>query len=284
MLGVSRLEVRNTLVRYAEAGKPRLHLLTSEANLHLQHVSGVFMAVGLGTAKALWSSDDEPMPDGFYVGNGLVTVGLRKAGYLYGGVVRHGAGIKVGAGVSPWTSKVDDGAAHLRELNVVSDYLPFRTFLFAHDRPIVSSIEGRLELIGCQAPFIRVRFDQITWRPTVDGQSRGTRDPVWVFPSSIAVGGYAWESVFLEVSAALELRTDRLEDPDLVREPTQDFGFSNTWSSRFRLYLEYEPVWLDYRAHLGAIVEAMPGSRNGWQFGLTLAFDVFGDQPGRSFE
>lgn len=282
ILGVSRAETRLAAVFYGFDAEPDMYLALAQAHAHLQHDSGVFVAFGLPLVKALRPTDTLTTAPKHYWGNLVATLGYRRAAHWMGGAIRHGYGVKLGIGTSPWSNFAEEGEPHLRDLNRLADRLPFRTELMAHDRPLIAGAEWRAELIGCQGPFLRLRGDVVTWHPSYAMREHSDIDAVWVVPLTAAAGGYLLPALFMEVSVGLELRTDGTPPPG-----AEPFEFSAARVRRIGLYGEVQPVVVNrlHRFRIGAYGEVVWGGPPGVSVGVLLGYDLFGEyHHGDSFE
>ena len=144
---------------------------------HAAAPSGVFFTGAVGVERA----DD----DRFRLSNTQAFVGYRHASYLLGTAFRVGTAIRIGGGGDP-TSGSDAASVARRESLAALSLL--REAMFGFDRPVIGTLEARIEMVGCHAPFVDLRVDAATWRPSDDAATRYPR--VFLLPISAAVGGF----------------------------------------------------------------------------------------------
>jgi hypothetical protein len=266
-LGGSRVEIRG-----AHVNLQRLSARTVRGHMHVQHRGGFFGAIGVGAADVVRLADERAgidSRDRWYLGNVLGVIGYRSSRNFLGDTLRHGLSLKLGIGTSPWSSEGDEGAEHIAELNAIADRQPFATAVFAHDRPVLTGAETRVELIGCRGPYVRARADVIGWRPTISGIPRNASGASWAFPMSVASGGYMYSWMLVEFQAGIEPRHAGAGR----RGEAYDFALSRTL--RLGFFMDLQPSRATYW-HLAVFADLFPRRTAGWQAGVALAVDFEG--------
>ena len=132
----------------------------------------------------------------------------------------------------------------------------FRAPLFGFDRPLILTLEGRIEIIGCHAPFVDLRIDGATWQTQVAGSSARVYD----LPIEIAFGGYFLPRWAAYLAIGVELRS-----PD----STLLYGYLVHTNVGIETQLAHHTWRLG--AHAGAITGA---NATGFDAGLTLSWEL----------
>ncbi|MBA3458602.1 MAG: hypothetical protein H0T46_01465 [Deltaproteobacteria bacterium] len=232
-------------------------LVTNRLIVHLNHTSGVTITGSYSTAHVRHITDNF-----FHAGNVQVYVGYRYTGYVLGDTIRQGLSLRVGGG-SPFladsNARDPEDQAQVEERNLTAALLPFEGQTFGFDRPVTTSAEWRMELIGCHAPFLHLRADLTYWRGQhVSGPSDPVEHPrMWEIPMSVSVGGFASPDWGFALAAGLEWRTpgDEWQGRSLVTRLSTTVEW-RAFPGRFHFVLH------------GTIYT---GDLTGWTAGLTLA-------------
>lgn len=183
-----------------------------------------------------------------HLGNLTLFGGYRHTGYLLGPLFRTGIAIRI-AGGGPLTERNAATLVGQREQVAISS--PFRAMSFGIEVPFTASLEYRIEVVGCRAPFADLRIDLSRWR--VDGSTPSVVDA----PIELAVGAYPAEPVALFAAVGEELRSSALRYTHLTR---------------ITLGAELHLGDLKH-VRLGARLSAITGSNvGGVELGVTLAW------------
>lgn len=143
-----------------------------------------------------------------HLGNLTLFGGYRHTGYLLGPLFRTGFAIRI-AGGGPLTERNAGTLVAQREQVAISS--PLRAASFGVEVPFTVSLEYRIEVVGCRAPFVDLRIDLSRWR--VDGSAPSVVDA----PIELAVGAYPAEPVALFAAVGEELRSSALLYTHLTR-------------------------------------------------------------------
>jgi hypothetical protein len=192
-----------------------------------------------------------------HLGDLTLFVGYRHTGYLLEPLFRTGFAIRIGGG-GPATARNAASFAGQREEVAITS--PFRSASFGIEAPVTASLEYRIEVIGCRAPFADLRIDLSRWR--VDGQPQSIVD----VPIELALGAYPWEPVALFAAVGEELRSSELRFTRLTR---------------ITLGAEWH-LGDSKHVRIGGRASAVTGnSVGGVEIGMTLTWII---PPGRGFE
>lgn len=163
--------------------------------------TGVLAMVTWGAGGAL--SRNSPDSSYAHVGNLQAYVGYRSTSYWLRPAFRRGWAFRVGGG-SAFAGNLQQLVNERQHMAVIA---PFHTQLFGFDRPLSATLEYRIEMIGCHAPFLHARIDGETWQAQSGG---GTAYPrVFVVPMSLAGGGYIYPWLTLYGQFGIEFRSPR---------------------------------------------------------------------------
>lgn len=132
-----------------------------------------------------------------HLGDLTLSAGYRHTGYMFGPMFRSGFAIRL-AGGGPLTARTAASFAGQREQ--VARLSPFRGANFGTEAPFTATLEYRIEMIGCRAPFVDLRVDLSRWQP--GGGERAVVD----VPIEVAIGAYPWEMFALYMAIGEELR------------------------------------------------------------------------------
>ncbi|TMQ07595.1 MAG: hypothetical protein E6J90_19550 [Deltaproteobacteria bacterium] len=212
-LGPSRLTLSGRAASLSAADGDPLrrsldgHLLAGRAVLALN-----FNGPSLMFAYA-YGAHDGTQATGRTLGTLMTYVGFRRTGLVLGDALRVGSSLRIGMGSSPSISVGKDGSSpdgeHAETLARAS---PFESEAFAFDRPVVVSLESRIEVVGCYAPFLALRADVVEWREGFD-MPRSRNASLWALPLRLTVGGFVTKpsmQVALALEAGFELRSSAL--------------------------------------------------------------------------
>jgi hypothetical protein len=140
-------------------------------------------------------------------GNASVFVGYRHVTTWFDDALRSGASVRFGIGDSP------AGIGRQSDtVNTLAVTMPFGARYFGFGRTVTGTLEGRLELVGCYAPFIHLRLETTEWRLDPIGTSHNAHNKqpmALVVPLSLSVGGYVTPRIGIATEFAVELRTPR---------------------------------------------------------------------------
>jgi hypothetical protein len=207
LLGPTRaaFELWGSAIRPENAPPPILHELGGRLVLQGNLTSGPMF----GAVYAGYLVPDEVRGGAdFHLGNLTLFGGYRHTGYLLEPLFRTGVAIRI-AGGGPLTARNAASFAGQREQVAISS--PFRGASFGIEVPFTTTLEYRIEIVGCRAPFADLRIDLSRWR--VDG---GTPSVIDV-PIELALGAYPWEPIALFAAVGEELRSSALRYPHLTR-------------------------------------------------------------------
>lgn len=143
-----------------------------------------------------------------HLGDLTLFVGYRHTGYLLEPLFRTGFAIRVGGG-GPVTARNSASFAGQRQEVAITS--PFRSASFGIETPFTASLEYRIEVVGCRAPFADLRVDLSRWR--VDDHPQSVVDA----PIELALGAYPWEPIALFAAVGEELRSSALRFTRLTR-------------------------------------------------------------------
>jgi hypothetical protein len=141
-------------------------------------------------------------------GNLTLFGGYRHTGYVLEPLFRTGIAVRI-AGGGPVTARNVAAFAGQREQVAISS--PFRATSFGVEVPFTATLEYRIEVVGCRAPFADLRIDLARWR--VDGSTPSVVD----VPIELALGAYPAEPVALFAAVGEELRSSALVYRHLTR-------------------------------------------------------------------
>jgi hypothetical protein len=143
-----------------------------------------------------------------HLGDLTLFVGYRHTGYALGPLFRTGFAIRL-AGGGPLTARTASSFSGQREEVAIDS--PFRAASFGIEVPYTASLEYRIEVVGCRAPFADLRVDLSRWR--VNGQDHSVVDA----PIELALGAYPAEPIALFAAVGEELRSGALAYRHLTR-------------------------------------------------------------------
>lgn len=245
-LGPSRLSTSTIFRRF-----PDLEWFsTNRLMMHLNSPSGPTFSASYAFAATL--EDNELGQQG----NLQAYVGLRRGGYLLGDAVRTGVSVRIGGGSSV-TAKTEglNAQRKIDALNNLANLAPFETQAFGFDRPLTLSVEGRVEMIGCHAPFAHVRIDATAWRAPIEMDESKRFDLVYAVPISLAFGGFLLPRLGMSINVGMELR-----GPKAVLDIER--------VTRIGLLLDFK-VHKNFR--LAGRFDALTGDTTAWDVGLGIA-------------
>lgn len=210
-------------------------------------------------------------------GNVETYVGYRHAKYVLGTAFRMATAIRLGGGGQPFAGSAPGEVAVREDIAVRS---PFHEHSFGFDRPYTLTLETRLEMVGCHAPFLDLRIDGSEWQPS---DSTPVLDPrEYTLVVSAAVGGYFEPHHAIYGEVAEDLRSMR--DPHDTDSSDKRKHVPSSHITRTSIGYEWRPAayvgpFGDF--HLGARLSAMTGaSVTGWEVAVLSSWQ-FGSKAER---
>ncbi len=238
LLGSSRIALENWGSYIAPGSAPdglANKMAATQGLVQLNLSSGPMFAVRYALLGYDFARDGNP---GYLrAGDVQAFVGYRLADYLLGPLFRAGVAVRVGGGGALFDSNMNASVLQRERLAAIS---PFHSSSFGFDRPFGGTIEGRIELVGCQSAFLDLRVDVWTWQTGLANVDR-----IADVPMEIAGGAYLIPEVAIFGAIGLELRS-----------PTSTLLFGEV----ARTSIGVDTQWSRHDVRIGARVGAFTGT------------------------